>query len=289
MRMTAVRMSLGALLFTAAALSAAEAAPAAGDEAFRLGLRYEHAEGVPRNYGKALASYCRAASVGNANAMFAIAWMHLNGRGVEQDDRRAMTWLKAAAANGHETAPNLLKRLKDIKPAGVPRCADAATQVAVAGGKLPLTPPSEYRAIVEAVAAENGLDPDLVLAVMAVESAYRPDVVSHANAQGLMQLIPETAARFGVSDPFDPEQNIRGGAKYLRWLLSLFEGDVTKALAGYNAGENAVLRYGGVPPYEETQTYVVKVRRYYDAQRHPFTPGLAAPPAEGAIQMASAP
>lgn len=286
MRMTALRMSLAVAVFAAA--PAAVAGPAAGDALYRQGLRHEHAEGVPRSYAKALASYCQAAASGHAEAMFAIAWMHLNGRGVSQSDARAVAWLQAAADKGHKTAPNLIRHLGGIKPSGTARCTGIgpAPAPAVAGGRLPLRPPAEYRAIVETVAAENGLDPDLVLAVMAVESAYRPDVVSHANAQGLMQLIPETAARFGVTDPFDPEQNIRGGAKYLRWLLSLFEGDVTKALAGYNAGENAVLRYGGVPPYEETQNYVVKVRRYYQTQTHRYEPGLATG-GEGGVVLAA--
>lgn len=289
MRMTALRMSLAVAVFATAAAPPAVAGPAAGDALYRQGLRHEHAEGVPRSYAKALASYCQAAASGHAEAMFAIAWMHLNGRGVSQSDARAVAWLQAAADKGHKTAPNLIRHLGGIKPSGTARCTGvaAASPAPVAGGRLPLRPPAEYRAIVETVAAENGLDPDLVLAVMAVESAYRPDVVSHANAQGLMQLIPETAARFGVTDPFDPEQNIRGGAKYLRWLLSLFEGDVTKALAGYNAGENAVLRYGGVPPYEETQTYVVKVRRYYQEARHRYEPGLATGAAGGVVLAAT--
>lgn len=290
MRMTALRMSLASALLSAiAAVPAAQAGPATapGEAAFREGVRYEHAEGVARDYEKALGHYCRAAAAGNSDAMFALAWMHLNGRGVDQSDGRGVTWLKAAAEAGHATAPKLLARLGGIAAEGAPRCPGMQPPMPAAGGRLPLNPPAAYREIVEQVAAEYALDPNLVLAVMAVESAYRPDVVSHANAQGLMQLIPETAARFGVSDPFDPAQNIRGGARYLRWLLSLFEGDVTRTLAAYNAGENAVLRFGGIPPYEETQTYVVKIRRYYEAEHHPYVPGLATPPA-AVVQVAAA-
>lgn len=98
-----------------------------------------------------------------------------------------------------------------------------------------------------------------VLAVIAVESSGRVEVVSHAGAQGLMQLIPATAERFGVQDPFDPAQNIAGGAAYLTWLLANFDGDPILALAGYNAGEGAVARAGGVPNYDETRDYVPKV------------------------------
>ncbi|MEO1562091.1 MAG: lytic transglycosylase domain-containing protein [Pseudomonadota bacterium] len=107
--------------------------------------------------------------------------------------------------------------------------------------------------------AEMGVSPALLLAVMYVESAGKPDAVSSAGAQGLMQLIPATAARFNVSDAKDPPQAIRGAAQYMRFLLDEFGGDAILALAGYNAGENAVLEHGGVPPYTETRNYVPKV------------------------------
>ena len=103
------------------------------------------------------------------------------------------------------------------------------------------------------------VSPALVLALISVESAGRVDAVSSANAQGLMQLIPDTAARFGVTDTRDPDQNIRGGVAYLDWLMGEFHGDPVLALAGYNAGEGAVRRHEGVPPYAETRAYVPKV------------------------------
>ena len=105
----------------------------------------------------------------------------------------------------------------------------------------------------------TNISPALALAVIAVESAGRPQAVSHAGAQGLMQLIPATAERFGVTDAFDTRQNITGGVKYLDWLLSHFDNDVVLALAGYNAGEGAVRRNNGVPPFAETRDYVPKV------------------------------
>ena len=103
------------------------------------------------------------------------------------------------------------------------------------------------------------VSPALALAVISVESAGREGARSHAGAQGLMQLIPATAERFGVTDAYDPAQNIQGGVAYLDWLLGEFDGDVVLALAGYNAGEGAVRRNNGVPPFAETRDYVPKV------------------------------
>lgn len=117
----------------------------------------------------------------------------------------------------------------------------------------------EFRQQITAAARRHNVSEALLLAVIAVESAGKPTAKSHAGAQGLMQLIPATASRFGVKNVFDPMQNIAGGAAYLDWLLGTFKGDVLLALAGYNAGEGAVMKHNGVPPYAETRDYVVKV------------------------------
>jgi hypothetical protein len=118
----------------------------------------------------------------------------------------------------------------------------------------------EFDHHIEAAAALHSLSPALIKAVIAVESEFDQWAVSSKGAQGLMQLMPFTARRFGVSDSFDARQNIFAGSQYLRILLDLFQGDLDLALAGYNAGENAVRRYGGIPPYRETRRYVQKVR-----------------------------
>ncbi|WP_460813040.1 lytic transglycosylase domain-containing protein [Luteimonas pelagia] len=116
-----------------------------------------------------------------------------------------------------------------------------------------------YDAEVSAAAREHGVDEAIVRAIIHAESAFNPNALSRVGAQGLMQLMPATAQRFGVGNPFDPGQNIRGGVKYLAWLLKRFNGNLTLAAAGYNAGEGAVDKYDGVPPYSETQRYVQRV------------------------------
>ncbi len=123
----------------------------------------------------------------------------------------------------------------------------------------------EYKALVEKHAAAQGLDKNLVWAVLAVESSGNKNATSHKNARGLMQVIPPTAARMGV-DPkrlYDPEQNIIAGTRYLRFLSKRFNGNFDHIVAAYNAGEGAVDKYRGIPPYRETQAYVVKVRNRY--------------------------
>jgi len=127
-----------------------------------------------------------------------------------------------------------------------------------------------YEREIHAAAAAFGINPDLIRAVIHAESSFNPSARSHVGAQGLMQLMPATAARFGVSDPFEPSQNIWGGTRYLAWLLRRFGGDSRLATAAFNAGENAVDRHGGIPPYRETINYVEKVstlfRRYQQAR-----------------------
>lgn len=129
----------------------------------------------------------------------------------------------------------------------------------------------DIRVLARAAAERYGLDPGLVLAVVAVESNFEARAVSKKGAQGLMQLMPGTADDLGVGDALDPATNLDGGARYLQALLRLYKGDLRKALAAYNAGPGAVARHGGVPPYRETQDYVRKVMKQY-AQKPPAEP-----------------
>lgn len=131
------------------------------------------------------------------------------------------------------------------------------------------TPRTEIDGIIKKYAQENNIDESLVKAVVKAESGFNPQAKSPVGAQGLMQLMPNTARGLGVNNPFDPEQNIAGGTKYLKGLLDRFDGRVDFALAAYNAGPGAVKKYGGVPPYNETKNYVKRVldyqKQYYTA------------------------
>lgn len=135
---------------------------------------------------------------------------------------------------------------------------------------------SKYDTIIEHYAEKYRVDPTLVRAVIQVESDFNAACVSHKGARGLMQLMPETAKRFGVKQIHDPEENIHGGIKYLAYLTELFRDDLPRALAAYNAGENAVLKHGGISPYNETQTYVKRAMTVYYGR--PYGGGAAAFP-----------
>ncbi len=139
-------------------------------------------------------------------------------------------------------------------------------------GEMPATP---WDRTIEVVARREGLSPDLIKAVAIVESALRPDAVSPKGAMGLMQLMPATAKEYGVDDPFDPDESLRAGGALIRDLLDQFDGDLTLALAAYNAGPGAVRRHGGVPAFRETREYVRKVR----SQLEPRERGTARPDA----------
>jgi soluble lytic murein transglycosylase-like protein len=154
-------------------------------------------------------------------------------------------------------------------PSAAPSAATPASfQSQLSAAAAPAAPPidgggpSQYDGLIQAAAQRNGVDPALLKALVRQESNFDPNAGSPAGAQGLTQLMPGTAAALGVTDVHDPAQALEGGAKYLRRQLDAFGGDEAKALAAYNAGPGAVSRYGGVPPYAETQDYVHKVLGY---------------------------
>lgn len=144
-----------------------------------------------------------------------------------------------------------------------------------------------YRELVSAAASRYGVDAELISSVMEVESHFDAKAVSPKNARGLMQLLPQTAARLGVKDIFDPQQNIEAGTRYLKELLDLYKNNLTLALAAYNAGPDKVQKYGDVPPYRETVSYVNQVKRKYQKSKSAAAAKTATPAAPKAPASAS--
>jgi soluble lytic murein transglycosylase-like protein len=298
----------GAPAWAAGDSGSAEAAPREEARLTEMGRFFELSEPPSQDLVKARDLYCRAAALGHPEALQRLGWLYLNGLGVQATLPVAGTLFQWAAELGDERAAGLA-RAHPVSFETAPPCLqslgikhlDALRQrAAAARGDAPGAPPAaradgavatpssvvdnpvrfrqgpasaEHRRIVEFVVREARafkLDPRLVLAVARVESAFDPLARSPKNAQGLMQLIPETAQRFNVRDPFDMVDNLRGGMAYLRWLLAYYQGDVALTLAAYNAGEGAVDRHRGVPPFAETIAYVQRIRAVYPFDRHPF-------------------
>jgi Transglycosylase SLT domain/Sel1 repeat len=273
--------------------TAASAPEASGvrspEDLVALAGRYEYAEGVPRDHAKANALYCEAAKQGYPEAQFKLGWAYANGRGVPHDDGVAALLFHLAAAQGHEYARRLLAYVSAKNDTTLPEClkpdpppVERAHTTQGSAGLAPVATaaarvPPAIRQLVDRLAPQYTIDTQLALAVIATESGFDEKAVSARNAQGLMQLIPETAARFGVKRVFNPADNIRGGLAYLRWLLAFFRGDVPLVLAAYNAGEGAVEKYRGIPPYPETRNYVDRITRLYRKATHPYEPSVVGP------------
>jgi soluble lytic murein transglycosylase-like protein len=167
------------------------------------------------------------------------------------------------ASAGPTAAPSQAQGFQSqLAQASMASPVGAGASVATPGAPSGPGAPTPFAAEIDAAAARNGVDPALLRGLIKAESNFNPRAGSAAGAQGLTQLMPATARGLGVTNPFDPGQSIEGGAKYLREQLDKFGGDPEKALAAYNAGPGAVQRYGGVPPYPETQAYVKHVLEY---------------------------
>ena len=238
--------------------------------------------------------YCSAARQGSVDGQYRLGRLLLQQRSVPKAQAQGRFMLALAAQNGHAEAlqffdePGLVP-LDEQRPQCLPDPA--------AGSLEDRTEPVSHEVVkryldqlnrerrrwaqrVQERAPYYGVDPRLAVSIVRAESNFNPLAVSPKNAQGLMQLIPATAKRFGVRNLLDPQQNIEGGLAYLRWLLLRFDHDVVKTSAAYNAGEGAVDRHQGVPPFPETQAYVARILGFYLATRHqppPAPQGKAAP------------
>jgi TPR repeat protein len=263
------------------------AAPDSLSDGLARAQAYEYGEGIPRDQGVAAALYCDLARRGSAEAAFRLGWMYANGRGVAHDEDTAGALLELAAEQGHQYARLTLQRLGGVhgllpdcmRPLEPPSTPEPSL---VAGDDVdPFAglPPSKQKVVdlVNKLAPRYGIEPRLALAVISVESNFNALAHSVKDARGLMQLIPDTAERFNVRKPFDMLDNLRGGLSYLRWLLAYYRGEVTLAAAAYNAGEGAVDRYRGVPPYAETREYVRRVLKLFPRPQHPYDPAIVQP------------
>lgn len=283
-------------VLTMAATARADA-PSVSQQLARA-IAYENGEGVPKDQLLAAALYCEAARDGSAEAAYRLGWMYANGRGVAHDDAHAAALLRVAAARGDAYAKRTLDLIGNV-PGALPECFrmpepllpfawgdDPALDDAI--DPFDNLPPYKRKIaeLVKGLAPRYGIEPRLALAVIAVESNFDARARSVKNAQGLMQLIPETAARFNVRNVLDVNDNLRGGLAYLRWLLAYYRGEVRLAIAAYNAGERAVDRYRGVPPFPETRDYVRRIVHLFRSDFHPYDPSVVEPSAIAAKTVA---
>lgn len=237
---------------------------------------FEHGNGAPHDPAKAVELYCRASQLGDVGAQYDLGWMYAMGRGIERDDATAAYFFTMAAQQGDALAERMLRQV-GTPVAKAPECLSDPDALDNDGNDIIAKAAPEHRKVMDLVqklAPEYGVYPRLAMAIIRAESNFNPGAISPKNAQGLMQLIPETAERFNVRKPFDPEQNIRGGLSYLRWLLAYFQGNIPLVAAAYNAGEGAVNRYAGIPPYAETRGYVKRIREIFKNDQHPFDAGI---------------
>lgn len=232
--------------------------------------------------------YCQASRLGSAEAQYRLGMLYASGKGVPANRHLAASMFATASLQGHYESQKMLETV-ELNMVELPACVVSEVEPEQA----PIEPArsdniDQYLAglskdkrwilqLVDTISAWYQVDPKLVLTIISVESNFATGVQSNKQAQGLMQLIPDTAERFNVKNAFNASQNIKGGVAYLRWLLAYFKGDVALAVAAYNAGEGAVNKYNGIPPFPETRQYVKKIQARYPIKNHRFDGAITEP------------
>lgn len=232
--------------------------------------------------------YCQASRLGSAEAQYRLGMLYASGKGVPANRHLAASMFATASLQGHYESQKMLETV-ELNMVELPACVVSEVEPEQA----PTEPArsdniDQYLAglskdkrwilqLVDTISAWYQVDPKLVLTIISVESNFATGVQSNKQAQGLMQLIPDTAERFNVKNAFNASQNIKGGVAYLRWLLAYFKGDVALAVAAYNAGEGTVNKYNGIPPFPETRQYVKKIQARYPIKNHRFDGAITEP------------
>jgi soluble lytic murein transglycosylase-like protein len=257
-----------------------------------LAASYEAGADNPENAWRAAIGYCEASRLGSIEAQYRLGMLYAFGKGVPANKTLAAALFSLASNQGHAEAQNMLETI-NLTSSDLPACVtsevlperppqfvyETKSEPTNIERQLAILPDTKRWIIelVDTLSAWYNIDPKLVLAIITVESNFEVKAQSPKAAMGLMQLIPGTAERFNIKNAFDATQNIKGGIRYLRWLLSYYHGNITLVAAAYNAGERAVDRHRGVPPYPETKQYVQRVLKLYQRQEHPYDEKITVP------------